>query len=92
MRAKHGYRFISKIPKENAEILHEIWIEHANKRKPGRKDRAKNIRYNIKEIGTVVLSLANGSITMDTDLNEEELKKVIKNHLGKEGFKIFCDN
>jgi hypothetical protein len=91
MRAKHGYKFISKIPKESAGMLHEDWIEYANKNEPEKNDRAKNIRYNI-EIGGITLSLANGSITIDTDLNEKEIQKNMKPLLGKDAFKTFCDN
>jgi hypothetical protein len=89
MRSKHGFKLISSIPKDYVQILHESWIEFANKRHPNEKDRAGNITYSIDGLGKVTLSHSSGSIVIDTNYDEMYVKETMKKWLSMEAYKIF---
>ncbi|MBI4018928.1 MAG: hypothetical protein HY364_01595 [Candidatus Aenigmarchaeota archaeon] len=90
MRSKHGFRHVSQIEKEASALLAETWEEYATKKEPSPKDRAKNVCFHVPSVGKVMISLANGRVTFDTDLDENEVKKVMKKHLGPDSYKMFC--
>jgi hypothetical protein len=91
MKTKHGFRFISAISKEYASILHESWIDWADKIKPKSSDRGKNITYHT-EIGPITVSHATGRIVIDTNADEKSVKKFMRPWLSKSEFKTFESN
>ena len=72
-------------------MLGEGWECYATKKKPSEKDRAQNTVYSVDDLGTVTISLAAGTITLHTDLQEEDVKKFMKKHLGKQDYELFCN-
>lgn len=91
MRAKHGLKFISKIPTDFVPILHESWVEYANQKQPGENDRAKNVRYSIFGMG-VTLSHSSGTMTIDTNEDEKCVSQLIQRWLSKGAYELFVKN
>ncbi|MBI2005152.1 MAG: hypothetical protein HYS80_00105 [Candidatus Aenigmarchaeota archaeon] len=92
MRSKHGFKFISKIPSDNLPILHESWQEYADKVDPNENDRAKNITYDLPQIGKVTVSHTTGTITIDTNKSQKELLKTIRKYVGGRQYESFESN
>src|SRR3989338_3672572 len=90
MKSKHGFKFVSRIPLEDVELLHESWIEYARKKVPSEKDRAKNITYDLPRIGPVTLSHSSGTITVDNNDDEEGIKRLFKPELNRSSYELFC--
>jgi hypothetical protein len=91
MKVRHGYMFISKIAKDDADILKESWEEYATNT-PSEKDRAKNITYNIQEIGKIVISHSNGTVIIFTNYNMPYVENFFCKQVTANSKIIFKDN
>ena len=89
-KSKHGFRFISKIPIEDAQLLHETWNEYADKQEAKENDRAENITYS-HDIGKIVLSLTSGTLVIHSNQNEDSVKRFIGKWIGKNAYTEFVD-
>ena len=91
MKVKHGYRYVSMISKEKADLLREEWSVYAVS-SANEKDRAENITYEFQEVGKITISHSNGAMTIFTNCNTDNIEEFMDKWLTDNDKQVFKEN
>jgi hypothetical protein len=89
-RAVHGRRYTSKIPTDQIEFFSESLYEFTVKTQPSKKDRSKQVFFNIPDMGKISLSKSNGTVVVDT--NRKDPFNAIKTYIGEPLYRSLMNN